>query len=245
MVQRVNKLISVKPIKARYHPEIGDLVVGRISDVGPKRWRVDIGARQDAVLMLSSINLPGGILRRKSESDELQMRYFFQEGDLLVAEIQAQFSDGAASLHTRSLKYGKLRNGRFLSIPPSLIIRSAKSHAHTFPGGVDAILGVNGYLWISKHNQMMDASGVSITRLEEEASEAIYSNVNDDIDAQTMSNISRISNCIQALAANAIPMSESIIAYAYEESMEFDVGDILRAEAAQRIAQNALAQSRR
>lgn len=47
--------------------------------------------------------------RRKLESDELQMRTFFEEGDLLVAEVQAFFADGAMSLHTRSLKYGKVR----------------------------------------------------------------------------------------------------------------------------------------
>ena len=35
------------------------------------------------------------------------MRTFFEEGDLLVAEVQAFFADGAMSLHTRSLKYGK------------------------------------------------------------------------------------------------------------------------------------------
>lgn len=36
------------------------------------------------------------------------MRGFFEEGDLLVAEVQAFFSDGSMSLHTRSLKYGKV-----------------------------------------------------------------------------------------------------------------------------------------
>lgn len=29
--------------------------------VGPKRWRVELNARLDGVLMLSSVNLPGGI----------------------------------------------------------------------------------------------------------------------------------------------------------------------------------------
>jgi hypothetical protein len=37
------------------------------------------------------------------------MRNFFEEGDLLVAEVQGFFADGAMSLHTRSLKYGKVR----------------------------------------------------------------------------------------------------------------------------------------
>ena len=36
------------------------------------------------------------------------MRQFFEEGDLLVAEAQAFFADGAMSLHTRSLTYGKV-----------------------------------------------------------------------------------------------------------------------------------------
>ena len=42
------------------------------------------------------------------------MRNFFEEGDLLVAEVQAFFSDGAMSLHTRSLKYGKVRSKTYL-----------------------------------------------------------------------------------------------------------------------------------
>lgn len=29
--------------------------------VQPRRWKVDANARQDAVLMLSSVNLPGGV----------------------------------------------------------------------------------------------------------------------------------------------------------------------------------------
>jgi exosome complex component RRP4 len=55
------------------------------------------------------------------ESDELQMRNFFEEGDLLVAEVQAFFSDGAMSLHTRSLKYGKV-SGPFIIQLDSLIV---------------------------------------------------------------------------------------------------------------------------
>ena len=36
------------------------------------------------------------------------MRQFFEEGDLLVAEVQTFFGDGTISLHTRSLTYGKV-----------------------------------------------------------------------------------------------------------------------------------------
>ncbi|KAG8725662.1 exosome non-catalytic core subunit rrp4 [Ceratobasidium sp. 428] len=60
-VERVNKLVSVKPVKSRYTPEVGDLVVGRISEVQNKRWKVDVNSRQDGLLLLSSVNLPGGV----------------------------------------------------------------------------------------------------------------------------------------------------------------------------------------
>lgn len=105
------------------------------------------------------------------------MRTFFTEGDLLVAEVQQLFSDGAASLHTRSLKYGKLRNGLFISVPPMLVVRS-KAHMYSLGGGVHCILGTNGFVWVSKDIKTA-AQSVSINRLEEEASEAIYSNVNE------------------------------------------------------------------
>lgn len=60
-VERINKLISVRPLQCRFIGEIGDVVIGRITEVGIKRWRVDLNSRQDGVLLLNSIQLPGGV----------------------------------------------------------------------------------------------------------------------------------------------------------------------------------------
>ena len=57
----MNKLVSVRPLSSRYVAELGDVVVGRVADVAGKRWKVDVAAQQAAVLMLSAVNLPGGI----------------------------------------------------------------------------------------------------------------------------------------------------------------------------------------
>lgn len=145
----------------RYRPEVGDLVIGRITEVGPRsvlrgleyssrytelsvvsrsdrgvgesmqmgglmpsscsppstcraefRWVVMDGRRlyssNGEPNRTSSLKFSSTSQRRKLESDELQMRTFFQEGDLLVAEVQALMSEGTMSLHTRSLKYGKV-----------------------------------------------------------------------------------------------------------------------------------------
>jgi exosome complex component RRP4 len=218
-VQRVNKLISVIPTKSRYIAEVGDVVVGRIIEVGSKRWRVDVGAKMDAQLLLSSVHLPGGVQRRKQESDELSMRTFFADGDLLVAEVQQFFSDGAVSLHTRSLKYGKLRNGILLQMPPSLIQRSA-IHFLEF-GDIDVILGVNGMIWICKHRKEITTEEI------ESKPENLYTNNNDDIDSDVRNKISRMYNCLNALASKSIQINEIVIKNVYENSMEFNVCDIL------------------
>jgi exosome complex component RRP4 len=61
VVEKVNKLLSVRPLKTRYTAEIGDIVVGRITEVAMRRWKVDVNSRQDANLLLSSVSLPGGV----------------------------------------------------------------------------------------------------------------------------------------------------------------------------------------
>lgn len=61
VVEQVSKLVTVRPLNSRYSGEIGDVVVGRITEVGQRRWKVDVNARQDGVLLLSSVNLPGGV----------------------------------------------------------------------------------------------------------------------------------------------------------------------------------------
>lgn len=147
MVQ-VNKLITVKPLKGRYVGEIGDVIVARVTDVQQKRWKVDTNSRLDSILLLSSVNLPGGELRRRGVEDEQQMRKYLQEGDLISAEVQNVHSDGVLSLHTRSLKYGKLGQGILVKVFPSLIKRR-KTHFHNLPCGASIILGNNGFIWIS------------------------------------------------------------------------------------------------
>lgn len=62
VMQKVNKLICVRPLKSRYVGEIGDVVVGRVLEVQQKRWKVETNSRLDSILQLSSVNLPGGEL---------------------------------------------------------------------------------------------------------------------------------------------------------------------------------------
>ncbi|SPC61353.1 related to RRP4 - 3`-5` exoribonuclease [Ustilago sp. UG-2017b] len=228
-VERVNKLISVRPARSRYAAEVGDLVIGRITEVGPKRWKVDINAKTDSALQLSSINLPGGIQRRKVESDELQMRNFFQENDLLVAEVQMMFQDNSSALHTRSLRYGKLKNGVLVTASPNLIQRLKSHFVHLKDDDlsldVDLIIGLNGYIWIAKHfpyNQPSNSSGGLATTAEQQRGlagegvgmdiDATYSDQNDpDLSVELRHQIQRVAKCIHVLDAYHHPISDVTI----------------------------------
>ncbi|KAI5462521.1 hypothetical protein BGZ63DRAFT_423774 [Mariannaea sp. PMI_226] len=226
---KTNKLLSVRPLRARYTPEIGDLVVGRIVEVQAKRWRVDVAASQLAILQISAINLPGGILRKRTETDELQIRSFFAEGDLVVAEVQQLHQDGAASLHTRSLKYGKLRNGVFVSVSGTGggggVVRSKRQvwtmDVANAGGKVDILLGVNGYIWISKHVEGdANAESAGINRMEESVTSKVYSSQNDPIDVSAMREIARIRSVILALVENGLRVDEETVTNGYNEAVE-------------------------
>ena len=55
------------------------------------------------------------------------MRRYISEGDLNSAEVQNIYNDGSLSLHTRSLRYGKLGQGVMVQVGPSLV-RGRKTH---------------------------------------------------------------------------------------------------------------------
>ncbi|XP_025768271.1 exosome complex component RRP4 isoform X3 [Puma concolor] len=186
-VERVNKLICVKALKTRYNGEVGDIVVGRITE------------------------------RRRSAEDELAMRGFLQEGDLISAEVQAVFSDGAVSLHTRSLKYGKLGQGVLVQVSPSLVKRQ-KTHFHDLPCGASVILGTNGFIWIypTPGHKEEDAGGLTANL--------------EPVSLADREVISRLRNCIVSLVTQRMMLYDTSILYCYEASLPHQIKDILKPE---------------
>jgi len=218
-IQKTNKLLSVQPLRSRYHPEIGDLVVGRIVEVQSKRWKVDICSWQSAALLLSSINLPGGILRKRTSTDELQIRTFFAEGELLVAEVQGLFQDGGASLHTRSLKYGKLRNGYLVTVPAGCVRRARSQLVTLAATDIEVVMGVNGMVWIQVKKAGAEGK-------EGEATEEMYSDTNDVITPEKRREIARVGACVKAMARCGLRVDEDLLNLVYEAALEEAEGEM-------------------
>lgn len=216
--------------------------MGRIVEVQTKRWKVDLSAPLLAHLPLSAINLPGGILRKRTATDELAIRTFFSEGDLVVAEVQSIHQDGSASLHTRSLKYGKLRNGVFLAVTGTGgsgssggggggggVVRARRQvwtveTAHS-GGEVDIVLGINGYIWICAHTTSFSSSinhplEDSAATAAAPPSSAIYSRKNDYISPETRREITRLVGCVRALVQGGVRVDEDTVMKAYEVSLD-------------------------
>ncbi|KAG8529505.1 uncharacterized protein KY384_006142 [Bacidia gigantensis] len=251
---RTNKLLSISPLRSRYTPEIGDLVIGRIVEVQTRRWKVDVSAPLLAHLPLSAINLPGGILRRRTATDELAIRSFFREGELILAEVQSVLGDGAASLHTRSLRYGKLRNGVFMSVAgqggrTGGVVRarrqmwtvSMEKFGKPEAGEVEVFLGVNGFVWICKQGKGVDAAGdgegveggpmsggqrIGISNLEEKVGEGMYEARNEAVGAETRREIGRLAGCVRALVDGGVRVDEDMVMMAYEAAVESEGEDM-------------------
>lgn len=117
-------------------------------------------------------------------------------------------------LHTRSLKYGKLENGIFISVIPQLVKRS-KKHFHHLPCGVDILLGSNGYIWV-----YVDETAFSEQDKEQNfptSSEVSKSN------AEQKLSVIRIRNAIYILDWYFLSIQPETIMLIYEETIQKEI----------------------
>ncbi|XP_060526609.1 exosome complex component RRP4 isoform X1 [Cylas formicarius] len=214
------KIVSINPLKSRYTGQVGEFLVGRITEVQQKRWKVDTNSRLDSVLLLSSIKLPTGEQRRTSAEDQHMMRQYLQEGDLISAEVLSVFSDGSLSLYFRSSHSRKLSQGILVKVFPSLV-KKTKVHFYRLSFGVDIILGSNGYIWISPPTDNNTDTNIG----------GFVQNLEEVVPRDTREAMSRVRNCILALAQSKMMLFSTSIIFAYEESLKYSASELLLPEA--------------
>jgi exosome complex component RRP4 len=235
VVERVNKLVYVRGLRARYKPEVGDIVVGRVIEIAQKRWKLEINFSQDAVLMLSSMNMPDGAQRRRTAVDELNMRSIFVEDDVVCAEVRNFHNDGSLQLQARSQKYGKLEKGQLLTVPPYLVKRSKQHFHHLEQYGIDLIMGCNGFIWVGEHVEVRDNMVVDETNnSEQNAISDLKPGTQDQTytPLETRQNICRIANAIRVLSSLGFSVTVEVIMEVVNLSISknIDIHDMLGSE---------------
>ncbi|KAK9137127.1 hypothetical protein Sjap_007721 [Stephania japonica] len=231
VVERVNKLVYVRALKPRYQAERDGYWLGVIADgaviyvtwtrIVPERWKVEINFSQDAVLMLSSMNMPDGI--------QAEVRDTFQH-------------DGTLHLQARSRKYGKLEKGQLLTVSPYLVKRSKQHFHHLEEFGIDLILGSNGYIWIGEHveardNQENPSNQQNGTSNKRSVNLAVPEKTYTALEKRQQ--ICRIANAIRVLSSLGFNMTKEIIMVIVNMSitLNVEIHEMLGAEFYVRVAE--------
>jgi len=105
-----------------------------------------------------------------------------------------------------------------VTVPASLVKRS-KSHYHSLACGVDAIIGVNGYIWLAP----------SLSE-EEKDQKALKGKdyVPKPVSGEARERVARVRNCIHALTAKFLPIHPDNILAVYKLAVKFQCRDMLK-----------------
>ncbi|KAM0676573.1 Exosome complex component rrp4 [Binucleata daphniae] len=145
----INKLLVVNPLfTVSYVPQIGDIIVARVTAIYNKKWKLDCNTTQETTLHLSAISLPGVEQRRKLEEDEIKMREYYSIDDLIACEVQKVGI--TTKVQMRGNKCKKLTSG-MLFIMPVMLVRKFKSQ-FLIHKDVEMVVGLNGYIFVGTQN---------------------------------------------------------------------------------------------
>jgi len=108
--------VSVVPLKGGYIPHVGDIVGGRVMDIGLSGWTVDILAPYVAMLPASETEGPRGPRRR-------DLSEMFDVGDMVMAQVLSFDRTRDPLLTAKGPGLGKVSSGRVIQIQAAKIPR--------------------------------------------------------------------------------------------------------------------------
>lgn len=163
IVEKPKKLRLV-PIKRCYIPAEGDLVVGKVIDVGPTFWLVDINSPYTAILQVSEV-FPRPTPSIKDLTEILQV------GDLVAAKVLSFDFMHDPLLTLKESRLGKLDRGLLVEVAPARVSRVIGKKGQVVEYikealGVELIVGRNGrVVIIGKEADSEAAAAYVIQRL--------------------------------------------------------------------------------
>jgi len=137
-------VVSVTPLGGRYLPKLGDKVVGKIMDIGPTYWLVDINAPYVAPLHVNDVPW-------RVKEGELQR--YLDIGDLVYVKVSRVSEVGQTWVTMKERGLRPLRGGFLIHVVPTKvprIIGKGASMIKLIQEGTKCkiVVGMNGRIWI-------------------------------------------------------------------------------------------------
>jgi len=168
LVNYEEKRVSVVALNAFYVPTVGDLVIGKVTEVNINSWTVDINAPYAALLQASDV-----LNRFKPQRDDLSR--IFDVGDLILAKIVTYDRTRDPLLTVREPGLGKVSRGQIVKITPTKIPRVIGKKGSMInmlkkEAGCKIVVGQNGLVLVDGANPEDERLAITaIHKIEEEA----------------------------------------------------------------------------
>ena len=164
LVSLRNKKIRVIPLKSKYVPKKGDVVIGKINDVRFSMWDVDINSPYSGILPAFEV-----FGREKKELNKV-----FDVGDVLFLRVVDVDEIKKAKLGLKGRGMGKFKGGIIVDIAPTKVPRLIGKKGSMINMIKDKtnckiVVGQNGLVWVKGDEDMEQLTKNIIHLIEEEA----------------------------------------------------------------------------
>lgn len=164
LVSLRNRKVSVIPLKSKYVPKRGDVVIGKITDVKFSMWNVDINSPYSGILPASEV----------FGRDKKNLNRVFNVGDVLFLRVIDVDEVKKAKLGLKGRGMGKFKGGIIVSIAPTKVPRLIGKKGSMInmikdKTGCKIVVGQNGLVWVKGEKDMEQITKNVIKMIEREA----------------------------------------------------------------------------
>ena len=164
LVSLRNKKLRVIPLKSKYVPKKGDVVIGKINDVRFSMWDVDINSPYSGILPAFEV-----FGREKKELNKV-----YDVGDVLFLRVVDVDEIKKAKLGLKGRGMGKFRGGIIVDIAPTKVPRLIGKKGSMINMIKDKtnckiVVGQNGLVWVKGDEDMEQLTKDVIHLIEAEA----------------------------------------------------------------------------
>lgn len=161
LVSLRNKKINVIPLKSKYYPKKGDMILGKVTNIRFSMLDIDINSPYSGFLSSSEV-----FGREKKD-----LTRAFRIGDTLSLRVLDVDEIKKAKLGVKNRRFAKLRGGIIVEIPPTKVPRligKKGSMINTIKEKTNCkiVVGQNGLVWIKGEERMQQITKDIIKEIE-------------------------------------------------------------------------------